>query len=118
MDNEISSEFMRPLKDKGEKYQLVPPHTHHTNLAERAIQTWNKYFKAGLASVDPNFTFSEWDRLINPANINLNLLHSSRINPNMLAYTHIFGEFNVVATPVAPSGTKIVAHIKLEQQLT
>ena len=30
----------------------------------------------------------------------------------MSAYTYIFGEFNFAATPLAPPGTKIVAHIK------
>ena len=65
-----------------------------------------KNFKASLASVDPNFLLSEWDRLIHQPNIILNIIRSSRLNPNMSAYTHIFGEFNFAATPLAPPGKK------------
>ena len=64
MDNEISQEFITALTQNETKYQLVPPHTHRRNLAERAIQTFKNHFKAGLASVDPNFPLSEWDRLL------------------------------------------------------
>ena len=112
MDNEISLEFITTLEQNSVNYQLVPPHTHRRNLAERAIQTWKNHFKAGLASVDPNFPLTEWDRLIEQANITLNLLRSARSNPLLSAYTYIFGEFNFAATPLAPPGTKIVAHIK------
>ena len=91
---------------------MVPPHTHRRNLAERAIQTWKNHFKAGLASIDPNFPLTEWDRLIPQANITLNLLRGARTNPMLSAYSYIFGEFNFAATPMAPPGTKIVAHVK------
>ena len=32
--------------------QLAPPHSHIRNAVERAIQTFNNHFVAGLASVD------------------------------------------------------------------
>ena len=112
MDNEISQEFVAALIDNKTAYQLVQPYTHRRNLAERAIQTFKNHFKAGLVSVDPNFPLSEWDRLLEQANITLNLLRSSRSNPAISAYTYIFGEFNFSATPLAPPGTKIVTHVK------
>ena len=74
MDNEISSNFIAALTKNNTSYQLVPPHTHRRNLGERAIQTFKNHFKSGLASVDPNFPLSEWDRLLEQANITLNLL--------------------------------------------
>ena len=61
MDNEISSKFIAALTTNDTLYQLVPPHTHCRNLAERSIQHFKNYFKVGLASVDPNFPLSEWD---------------------------------------------------------
>ena len=64
MDNEISSEFTAALTKNDTTYQLVPPHTHRRNLAERGIQTFKNSFKAGLASVDSNFPLSEWDHLL------------------------------------------------------
>ena len=74
IDNEISSDFIAALTKNNTSYQLVPPHTHHRNLGERAIQTFKNYFESGLASVDPNFPLSEWDRLLEQANITVNLL--------------------------------------------
>ena len=61
MDNDISLEFIAALTKNTTSYQLVPPHTHCRNLAERSIQNFKNHFKAGLASVDPNFPLSEWD---------------------------------------------------------
>ena len=74
MDNEISKEIIEALEENNTTYQLVPPYTHRQNLAERAIQTYKNHVKAGLASVNPNFPLSEWDRLLEQANITLNLL--------------------------------------------
>ena len=45
-------------------YQMVPPHNHRANLAERAIQTFKNHFKAGLSIVHPEFPIAEWDRLL------------------------------------------------------
>ena len=39
-------------------HQLVPPHTHIPNSAERAIRTFENNFKYGLASLYPNFPIS------------------------------------------------------------
>ena len=58
MDNETSGEFMQSLKEIEAAYQVVPSHTNRRNLAERAIQTYKNHFKAGLASVDPNYPLS------------------------------------------------------------
>lgn len=110
LDNETSKDLLEAFNTKQVDYQLVPPNHHRNNLAERAIQTWKHHFKAGLATVDPAYPLSEWDRLIEQANITLNLLRSSRANPNLSAYAYLFGQFNFQVTPLAPPGTKVVAH--------
>ena len=74
MDNEISSEFIAALEANECNYQLVPPHSHRRNLAERVIQTFKKHFKAGPVIVNPNYLISEWNRLIEQSIITLNLL--------------------------------------------
>ena len=89
MDNEISNDLKIALKENDTSYQLVPPYSHRRNLAERAIQTWKNHFKAGLASLNPNFPLAEWDRLLHQANVTLNLLRASRSNPKISAYTYI-----------------------------
>ena len=55
LDNEISKEFKEALHKKNIKYQLVPPHIHRANAAERAIQTYKNHFLAGLSSCNPEF---------------------------------------------------------------
>ena len=91
MTNEISTKFIAVLIENGTEYQIFLSHTHRRNLTEWDIQNFNTNFKAVLASVDPNFPLSEWDRLIKQANITLNLLRSARSNPNISAYTYMFG---------------------------
>ena len=93
-------------------YQIVPPHTHRRNLSERAIQTYKNHLKAGLASLDPEFTLTEWDRIIEKCNITLNLLRSARANPSLSSYAYIFGELDFSATPLASPVIKIVARVK------
>ena len=111
LDNECSNELKRAFERHNVEFQLVPPHEHRRNLAERAIQTWKNHFKAGLASTDPKFPLSEWDRLIPQANITLNLLRSARANPSLSAHAYIYGMFDFSATPLAPPGTKVVVHL-------
>ena len=38
--------------------------------------------------------------------------------PALSAYTYIYGEFNFTATPLAPPGTKVVAHVKPDNRQT
>ena len=111
LNNEKSNEFKSAFNKYDVQYQLVPPRSHRRNLAERAIQTWKNHFKAGLVIADPKFPLTEWDRLIPQANITLNLLRTARTNPNLSAYAYIYGNFDFSATPLAPPGTKLVAHI-------
>ena len=91
-------------------YQLVAPHKHRNNLAERAIQTYKSHFKTGLSGTDPDFPMSEWNRMIPKSNITLNLMRSSRVNPKLSAYAHIHGAFNFLATPMAPPEIRVIVH--------
>jgi hypothetical protein len=40
----------------------------------------------------------------------LNMLRTSRINPKLPAATHIFGQYDFNRAPMAPPGTRIIAH--------
>ena len=118
LDNETSAELKGAFKKYEVTFQLVAPHTHRANKAERAIQTFKNHFKAGLASVDPKFPVSAWDKLIPQAIMTLNMLRTSRVNKKISAYTYQFGEFNFNATPMAPPGMKVVAHDKPKKRRT
>ena len=91
-------------------------YNQRNNQAERAIQTYKHHLKEGLASVYPNFPLSEWHQLIEQANITLNLLRTARVNQKLSAYSYIFRELNISATPLAPPVTKVVAHVSPEKR--
>ena len=112
LDNEFSSELEEKMKECNVQFQLVPPHIHRRNAAERAIQTFKHHFLAILASCDINFPIREWDRLLDQAEITLNLLRNSRMNPLLSSYAYLFGNFDFNATPIAPPGTKVQVQIK------
>ena len=112
LDNEIFKDHLNLLEEVGLKVQLVPPYEHRQNLVERAIQTYKNYFVASLSGTDPSFLLILWDSLIPQANITINLLRSLQINPKLLAYAQIFGQFDYNATPLAPPGCKCIVHDK------
>jgi hypothetical protein len=74
MDNECSKAFRQYLTDEHIDLQLVPPHLHRQNAAERAIQTFKNHFVAGLCSVDKQFPMHLWCELLPKATLTLNLL--------------------------------------------
>jgi hypothetical protein len=51
-----------------------------------------------------------WDRLLPHAVIKLNTLQTSRVNPKLSASTHIDGQYDYNRSPMAPPGTRIIAH--------
>jgi hypothetical protein len=116
LDNEISNDFKNALKKYNVTYQLTPPHMHRRNAAERAIRTFKNHFLTGLAMCDPNFPVAEWDRLLEQAQLTLNLLRTSRLNPHLSAHAYLFGNFDFNRTPLAPPGTRVVIHEKPRQR--
>ena len=108
LDNEASSHLKDFLEAEQVDFQLVPPHVHRRNAAERAIRTFKNHFIAGLCSVDPDFPLHLWDRLLPQALLTLNLLRGSRINPQLSAYAQIHGAFDFNRTPVGPPGTRVL----------
>jgi hypothetical protein len=83
IDNECSTEFRQYLADEHIALQLVPPHLHLQNTAERAIQTFKNHFMAGLCSVEKQFPMHLWCELLPQATLTLNILQTSRINPTI-----------------------------------
>jgi hypothetical protein len=94
------------------EYQLVLPHCHRRNAAERAIRTFKEHFVVGISSVDPTFPLHLWDSIFPQAEITLNLLRTSRLHPQLSADVHFHGLVDYNKTAFAPSGCKIIAHEK------
>jgi hypothetical protein len=99
-------------------YQLVPPHLHGKNNAERAIRTFKEHFTSGLATVYPAFPIHLWDRLLPQAEITLNLLRSSRLHPQLSAAAHYHGLVDYNRTAFGTPVCKIIAHEKPSQRRT
>ena len=55
IDNKTSVWYKQAIKTKWDaNYQLVPPNTHRSNAAERAIRTFKAHFFSILAGVAPD----------------------------------------------------------------
>jgi hypothetical protein len=63
MDNQATKHIKKFLTEEECKLQLVEPHNHCVNAAERAIQTFKDTFIAALAMNDCNFPLQLWDKL-------------------------------------------------------
>jgi hypothetical protein len=91
-------------------YQLVTPHCHRHNAAERAIRTFKEHFVAGLSSVDHSFPMHLWDRLLSQAEMTLSLMRTSCLHPQLSAAAHYHGLVDCNNTDFAPPGCKIIVH--------
>jgi hypothetical protein len=118
MDNEASAALKKYLMEKEMNYQLVPPHCHRTNTAEREIITFKEHFKSGLATVDPDFPIHLWYRLLPQAEITLNLLRASRLHTQLSAAIHYHCLIDYNKTAFGPPVCKIIAHEKPQQRRT
>jgi hypothetical protein len=63
-DNKASAALKNFLTINDIANQLVPPHCHRRNAAERVIRTFKDHFVAGLSSIYPSFSMHLWDSLL------------------------------------------------------
>ena len=117
LDNECPQLLKDYFKQQQVQHQLVPPHDHRSNAAERAIRTAKNHLAAGWHSCDDKFPMHLWDKTIPQAELTLNLLRSSRLNPKLSSWVQINGLYDFNRTPIAPPGIKVLAHIKPEVRL-
>jgi hypothetical protein len=116
LDNEASAQLKQALAKYALTYQLVLPHLHRRNPAERAIITFKNHLLACLATCDSDFPVSEWDRILFQVELTLNLLCSSRVNPKLSAYAYLNCNFDFNKSPLVPPGTKVLVHLKPDQR--
>ena len=87
LDNEAIQAYKQSIQYTwGYMFQLVPPHVHRRNIAERAIRTFKARFMAILSGISdflPNYL---WDHLLPQNELTLNLLRQSTISPGMSAW--------------------------------
>eukprot|EP00957_Ditylum_brightwellii_P204856 15341097-Ditylum_brightwellii.AAC.1 len=112
LDNEISEEFKAALVKYSKTFELIPLNIHCHNAAEQASCTYKNHLLASLATCNPKFPVTEWNRLTPQATLTLNLLCTSRVNPKLSAHAYLFGNFNFSATPLVPPDTKVFVRNK------
>ncbi len=110
MDNQATKYIKQFLTKKKCNLLVVKPHNHHVNAAEHAIQTFKDAFIAALATTDCKFPLQLWDKLAPRVQDTLNLLRTSRINPNVSAYEALNGPYNWDCYPLTPPKCKEVIY--------
>mgnify|MGYP003325311313 CR=1 FL=1 len=106
IDNVASKAVKAYLTKENIKLQLVEPHNHRVNAAERAIQTFKNHFIAGMCTTDKDYPLALWHHNIRQAQDTLNMLRTSRVHPKISAYHVLEGTHDFNRVPYAPPGTR------------
>jgi hypothetical protein len=92
LDNKCSEEFKATIRKNKMTFQLVPPHDHRMNIAEKAIQTFKAHFISILCGTDITFPLHLWCHLLRQSEHTLIMLRQARITPTVFAYAPLGSE--------------------------
>ncbi len=110
MDNKCCTAVEKYIRSENINIQIVPPHNHRANAAERAIATFKEHFIAALATVDQLCPLQLWDEFLLQVELTLNMLRFSCRNPKISANQEVYGAFDFNKTPLALLGTKALIY--------
>ena len=102
LDNETSQDVETFIAEQQAALQYTPADMHRTNIAERACRTWKNHFTAIRAGTPPSFKMANWCRMLEQADITLNMMRPCTLNPNLSAFEAMEGMYSFDATPMAP----------------
>ena len=111
LGNECSHKLKKLIQDTG-KLELMPLDYHCRNIDEVTIQGFKQHFLGKLVVLPDNFPWSLWDRLLPQTKTILNLLRQSNATPTVLAYAHMFGNFDYNRIPLAQMECPCHIHVK------
>jgi hypothetical protein len=94
MDNQTTKDIKTFLIKIICKLQLVEPHNHRINSAERAVHMFKDAFIAALATTDSDFPLQLWDTLTPQIQDTLNLMHAPCIDSLKLSYEILNGPYD------------------------
>ena len=83
IDNVASKATKIYLQEENIQMQLVEPHNHEVNSAEREIHTFKNHLIAGISIWYENFPTILWSYLISQAQYPINLLRTSQVHPQL-----------------------------------
>ena len=112
LDNETSHDVETFIAEQQAAVQYTPADMHRTNIAERACRTWKNHFTAIRAGTPPSFKMANWCKMLEQADITLNMMRPCTLNPNLSAFEAMEGMYSFNATPMAPIGTEMLMHLK------
>ena len=115
LDNGISKQMIAKFKRQGLDYQLASPRDHRVVDAEQAIGIFKNHFISIRSGTDPAFPQKGWSHLIRHVIITLHMLHPSRINPLISAYTQVHNIFDFNCTPLTPTGCKVIIYDRTDE---
>ena len=111
LDNECIGDFKQAILDNQMTYQLVPPHDHRRNAAEKAYQIFKDHFISVLYGTDETFPMRLWCALLLHAVVQLNMLRVSATNPKVSAFEHLHGPHDYASHPFAILGSAVEVHV-------
>jgi hypothetical protein len=109
LNKEASAALKMFLHDSDIDFQLAPPGILRRNAAKQAICTFKNYFIARLSVTGSRFPLHLWCRLLPQALLTLNLMQGSCINPKLLAWSQVYGNYNFNRPP---PGIHVIVHEK------
>ena len=116
LDNECSNSMQKHVHLVNIKLELTPASQHRTNKAERAIRTAKNHIISTHAGVDKDCPAYLWPHYNQQIECTLNLL---RLAPSgTSAWEALHGPYDFNACPIAPLGTKVVAHVPPQERAT
>lgn len=62
--------------------------------------------------MNPTYPVTKWVHLLPQSELTLNLLQSSRVNPQLSVHAYLHGFCDFAHCPMSPPGTKVVIHEK------
>ena len=86
----------------------MEPENHRVNADKRAIQTFENHFISGLCPINPKPPLQLWCYLLAHAEMTLNMIRTSRVDPTKSAYEVLEGVYDYNATPLSPPGCKLL----------
>ena len=110
-DNQVAQSLKAFLKTKECKWQLVEPHNHWVNAAERSIQTFKNHLISGFCCTDSEWSLHLWNNLTKQALITFNLCRTSRKYPDKSAYHSFYWQrYDWNKHLMSPPGTRAVVY--------
>ena len=118
LNNEARRAYLDAIEERKIEWELVSPHNHRRNIAEKAIQSAKGHIIANIIGCDEHFPMREWHKLLPQIEMTLNMLRASNVRPTISAHTYMYGIHDYNRTPLAPLGCATQCFVGPTQRLT